>query len=96
MAAVTAEPTTKPRISSGCKTFTLPKPPVASQTTQKTQAVLKATPTFPKLCLRTKTTGLTARLGRFNTSEKDTLVTIQSTDTQNIYTKCEFLSHKHS
>lgn len=26
-------------------------------------------------------------------SEKDTLGVIQSTDTQSIYTKCEFLSH---
>ena len=52
MPTVTEKPTTKPRISSGCKTFTLPKPPAASQTTQKTWTVLKATPTPTKLCLR--------------------------------------------
>lgn len=85
MATVTEEPTTKPRISSGCKTFTLPKPPAASQTTQKTQTALKATLTFPKLCLRTmKITGLTTRQADLSWVRKTHLVQFR-TQTYRVY-----------
>lgn len=74
MATVTEEPTTKPRISSGCKAFTLPKP-VASQTAQKTQTVHKATLTLPELCLRMmKVTGLTVRQADLSWVRKTRLV----------------------
>jgi len=75
MATVTEKPTTKPRIATSCKTFTLPKPPVASQTMQKTWTVLKATPTPPRLCFRQmKATGLTARQADLSRVRKTHLV----------------------
>lgn len=88
MATLTEEPTTKPRISSGCKAFTLPKP-VASQTAQKTQTVHKATLTLPELCLECAKNDEGywpyCQTGRFIMSEKDTLGAIQSTDTQRVF-----------
>lgn len=94
MATVTEEPTIESRISSGCKTFTLPKPSLAKQHRRAkehlkpysySQTVLQTNEGYWPYC----------QTGRFNEWERHTWYNSEHRYTESIYTKCEFLSHRH-